>query len=51
MDEQVKLKEGSTQKHDQTPAARDAERLIPWEKPCMDDVSEQVTAQPYIRFT
>jgi hypothetical protein len=22
-----------------------------WEKPILEDVSEQVTAQPYIRFT
>jgi len=22
-----------------------------WEKPTLEDVSEQVTAQPYIRFT
>jgi hypothetical protein len=23
----------------------------PWETPCMQDVSEEVMAQPYIRFT
>ena len=24
---------------------------LAWEKPTLEDVSEQVTAQPYIRFT
>ena len=30
-----------------------AEKQTPsmWEKPAMEDVSEQVMAQPYIRFT
>jgi hypothetical protein len=32
-------------------SAREAERQIAWETPRMEDVSEQVTAQPYIRFT
>jgi hypothetical protein len=32
-------------------AARDTEPKPDWETPRMEDVSEQVTAQPYIRFT
>jgi hypothetical protein len=28
-----------------------SERKLKWETPKMEDVSEQVTAQPYIRFT
>ena len=28
-----------------------AEELLTWETPKMEDVSEQVMAQPYIRFT
>ena len=32
-------------------AARDSSSKLDWETPRMEDVSEQVTAQPYIRFT
>jgi hypothetical protein len=39
-----------TQKKDPD-AAREGERKLDWETPRMEDVSEQVTAQPYIRFT
>ena len=28
-----------------------SEELLTWETPKMEDVSEQVMAQPYIRFT
>ncbi len=28
-----------------------SESKLMWEKPTLEDVSEQVTAQPYIRFT
>ncbi len=37
----------------QTEAARkaDSSEKSPWETPKMEDVSEQVMAQPYIRFT
>ena len=33
-----------------TPKANPAEKLA-WETPKLEDVSEQVMAQPYIRFT
>jgi hypothetical protein len=32
-------------------AARESDPKLDWETPRMEDVSEQVTAQPYIRFT
>ncbi len=32
-------------------AARESDSKLDWETPRMEDVSEQVTAQPYIRFT
>jgi hypothetical protein len=32
-------------------AARESTPKLDWETPRMEDVSEQVTAQPYIRFT
>ena len=28
-----------------------SESKLMWEKPTLEDVSEQVTAQPYVRFT
>jgi len=34
-----------------TPERKDSPEKAPWEKPKMEDVSEQVMAQPYIRFT
>jgi hypothetical protein len=33
------------------PERKDSSQKAPWEKPKMEDVSEQVMAQPYIRFT
>ncbi len=33
------------------PERKDSAEKAPWEKPKMEDVSEQVMAQPYIRFT
>jgi hypothetical protein len=45
-----KLHENRSQKQDRT-ESREQDRKINWQTPCMDDVSEQVTAQPYIRFT
>ena len=33
------------------PAKVKSEKLLTWETPKMEDVSEQVMAQPYIRFT
>jgi hypothetical protein len=32
-------------------AARESDQKLDWETPRMEDVSDQVTAQPYIRFT
>ncbi len=32
-------------------ATSESKPKIDWETPRMEDVSEQVTAQPYIRFT
>jgi len=32
-------------------AAPESDPKLDWETPRMEDVSEQVTAQPYIRFT
>jgi hypothetical protein len=29
----------------------DSESLLDWQTPAIEDVSEQVMAQPYIRFT
>ena len=46
----VKLQEDAAQKQERS-ASQEADRKINWETPCMEDVSEQVTAQPYIRFT
>jgi hypothetical protein len=34
-----------------TPEGKDSAEKAPWQKPKMEDVSEQVMAQPYIRFT
>jgi len=31
--------------------ASESQTKLDWETPRMEDVSEQVTAQPYIRFT
>lgn len=31
--------------------AKPSEKKQPWETPKLEDVSEQVMAQPYIRFT
>ncbi|HUN27300.1 MAG TPA: hypothetical protein VMU67_13425 [Steroidobacteraceae bacterium] len=33
------------------PESPDSIKKAPWEKPKIEDVSEQVMAQPYIRFT
>jgi len=46
----LKLQEDGAPKQERT-ASQEADRKINWETPCMEDVSEQVTAQPYIRFT
>ncbi|MGO9514803.1 MAG: hypothetical protein ACLP2F_14355 [Steroidobacteraceae bacterium] len=46
----VTVKEGDTPMQDRT-AARESSPKLEWVTPRMEDVSEQVTAQPYIRFT
>ncbi len=46
----LKLQEDGAQKQERS-ATQEADRKINWETPRMEDVSEQVTAQPYIRFT
>lgn len=35
---------------DKKTASNVAEKLA-WEKPCLEEVSQRVMAQPYIRFT
>ena len=49
MSEQV-IKKPSTPKEPVTRSPATAEKPA-WEKPKMEDVSEEVMAQPYIRFT
>lgn len=46
----VTVKEDDTAARERT-AAGDSNPKLDWETPRMEDVSEQVTAQPYIRFT
>jgi len=44
----------AAQQTDQTrdrPTTSESKPRIDWATPSMEDVSEQVTAQPYIRFT
>jgi len=41
---------GKTEQEEKAQKIKPAERLN-WETPKMEDVSEQVMAQPYIRFT
>jgi len=47
---QLKLQECTAQNQERN-VAREQEKDLLWETPRMEDVSEQVTAQPYIRFT
>ncbi len=48
----VTVKEDDTATRERTAtAAGDSNPKLDWETPRMEDVSEQVTAQPYIRFT
>lgn len=46
----VKIEDKNTAGKDTTEKVRPGEKLD-WETPKMEDVSEQVMAQPYIRFT
>jgi len=45
-----KLNETSTTSRKPAQSEQSEAKLM-WEKPTLEDVSEQVTAQPYIRFT
>ena len=49
-DMKVNLQRETTEQEARTEKIKPAERLN-WETPRMEDVSEQVMAQPYIRFT
>jgi len=51
MDESKERSQESSAPTQEHAAPRDADHQAAWETPRMDDVSEQVTAQPYIRFT
>ncbi len=46
----VTIKDPDTAAQDRS-AEGEAQSKLDWETPRMEDVSEQVTAQPYIRFT
>ena len=46
----MKLQEKAPKDQDRS-ASREQQAQLNWETPAMEDVSEQVTAQPYIRFT
>lgn len=49
---ETKLKMRTTEKvHQDRTKTPGSEQKPEWETPKMEDVSEQVTAQPYIRFT
>ena len=49
-DMKVNLQSEKTEQDERVQKIKPAERLN-WETPKMEDVSEQVMAQPYIRFT
>jgi hypothetical protein len=50
MSEQVNKPKTQPEPVTRKPMKGDA-RKLPWETPRMEDVSEEVMAQPYIRFT
>ena len=49
-DPQLKVKKAGTKEEPTTRKSLPGDKL-PWETPKMEDVSEEVMAQPYIRFT
>ena len=49
-DSQLKVKKAGTKEEPTTRKSLPSDKL-PWETPKMEDVSEEVMAQPYIRFT
>ena len=49
-DPQLKVKKAGTKEEPTTRKSLPSDKL-PWETPKLEDVSEEVMAQPYIRFT
>jgi len=49
-DKKANLQSGKGEQQEKAREATPSERMN-WETPKMEDVSEQVMAQPYIRFT
>ena len=47
----LKLHDDKTAENSAAGKVKPSEKKEPWETPRMEDVSEQVMAQPYIRFT
>ena len=47
----LKLQNDKTAENSGAGKVKPSEKKEPWETPRMEDVSEQVMAQPYIRFT
>lgn len=45
------MKETQHQQKSESNAKPEAAKKPLWEAPCMEEVSDQVMAQPYIRFT
>ena len=50
-DMKLDLQDAKKPQEEAKPQKVKAEELLTWETPQMEDVSEQVMAQPYIRFT
>ena len=50
-DMKLDLQDGKPTDEAKKPQKVKAEELLTWETPKMEDVSEQVMAQPYIRFS
>jgi hypothetical protein len=49
-DSQLKVEKARTKEEPTTRKSLPSDKL-PWETPKLEDVSEEVMAQPYIRFT
>jgi hypothetical protein len=47
----TKTQSAKPQDREQTVSVQPPVKKLPWEPPKLEDVSEQVMAQPYIRFT
>ena len=48
---ELKTQSPKTPEREQTVTVVPPVKKLPWETPKLEDVSEQVMAQPYIRFT